>query len=52
MLPINGGHRHGLGSCAQRWPNTVLIERRPAARRIRTAWTTETRRSQGYSSTD
>ena len=33
-------------------PNTVLIERHHTGRRIRTAWTTETRRSQRYSSTD
>jgi len=33
-------------------PNTVLIERHPTVRRIRTAWATETRRSQRYSSTD
>jgi surface antigen len=33
-------------------PNTVLIESHHTARRIRTAWTTDTRRSQRYSSTD
>jgi surface antigen len=33
-------------------PNTVLIERHHTGRRIRTAWTTETRRSQRYLSTD
>jgi surface antigen len=33
-------------------PNTVLIESHHTARRIRTAWATETRRSQRYSSTD